>query len=47
MTRRDWDLLNKQFQRLVPPSNTNGTIFMTIIGTFFVGMMLGGVLAFH
>ena len=47
MTRRDWDLLDKQFHWLVPTSNNNGIVLLTIVGIFLGGITLSGTLSVH
>ncbi|HUI21578.1 MAG TPA: hypothetical protein VLZ74_11120 [Methylocella sp.] len=42
MTRRDRELLNKQFRRLNPKPRSNGVLILAIVGVFVAGIVLGG-----
>jgi len=47
MTRRDRELLNKQFRWLSPNPQNNGVLILAILGVFFAGIALGGSLSAH
>jgi hypothetical protein len=47
MTRRDRELLNKQFRWLTPKPRNNGVLILAIVGVFFGGIVLGGSLSAH
>jgi hypothetical protein len=47
MTRRDRELLNKQFRWQNPKSRNNGALILAIAGVFFAGIVLGGSLSAH
>ena len=42
MDKHDWELLDKQTQRLIPPRN-NGVIGLIAVVTFFAGIALGAL----
>ncbi len=47
MNKRDRELLDKQFGRLVSPSRHSGVVIFMIIGMFIAGVTLGGTLSAH
>ncbi len=42
MNKYDWELLDKQAQRLIPPRN-NGVMGLIAVATFFAGIALGAL----
>jgi len=46
MTRRDRDLLNKQFKRMTPAPRS-GVLILAVVGVFLVGIAVGGSLSAH
>jgi len=46
MTRRDRELLNKQFGR-VTPAPRNGVLILAVLGVFLAGMAVGGSFSAH
>jgi len=47
MTRRDRELLNKQFRWMTPKPRSNGALILAIAGVFLAGILLGGSLSAH
>jgi len=45
MTRRDRELLNKQFNWLTPKPRNNGVLILAITGVFLAGIALGDSLS--
>ena len=45
MTRRDWELLDKQLYGVSSGSPQNGIIILTMVAVFLVGMGIGDIVS--
>ena len=45
MTRRDQELLNKQFRWLTTAPRNNSVLILAVVGVFIAGLALGGSLS--
>jgi hypothetical protein len=47
MNRRDRELLDKQFRWLSPAPRHGGVMVFAVVGVFFAGVTLGGIMFTH